>query len=78
MADGYGDDRRGMMRVHIAAQRGRLAGERYTRNALRAHAKGHGLRLGALRKSDIGWHMAQAGLIDEAGYLRDDYPKAGE
>lgn len=71
----YDDDRRGYMRVHIADQRSRLAGERYTRDHLRSVAKSKGLRLGSLRKSDIGWFMAQHGLIDATGCLRDGFPE---
>lgn len=70
----YSDDRRGMMRVHIASQRSRLAGDRYTRNTLRVHAKAHGLRLGSLLKHDLGWHLAQHGFIDAEGFLRDGFP----
>lgn len=70
----YSDDRRGMMRIHIAAQRSRLAGDRYTRDALRAHAKRHGLRLGSATKYHLGWHLAQHGLIDADGFLRDGFP----
>ena len=72
----YGDDRYGMMRVHIAARRARLAGGIYTRDQLRRWAKVHGLRLSGLRKLDIGWHMAQHGLIDADGHLRDGFPEA--
>ncbi len=74
MSDNYGDDRPGMMRVHIADQRSRLAGSRFNRNVLRHHAQAHGLKVGGLRKSDIGWHMAQHGLIDSDGNLRDGFP----
>ena len=73
----YTDDRYGYMRVHIAAERARLACERYTRNSLRAVAKGKGLRLGSLRKRDMAWHMAQSGLIDADGFLRDGFPANG-
>lgn len=71
----YSDDRNGMMRVHIASQRSRLAGERYTRDHLRAVAKAKGLRLGSLGKHDLGWEMAQRGLIDADGRLRDGFPE---
>lgn len=74
----YSDDRYGMMRVHIADQRSRLASSRYTRNAMRAFAKSKGLRLGSLRKSDLGWHMAQHGLIDAYGNLRDGFPEVDQ
>jgi len=40
MSTEYNDDRPGMMRVHIADQRGRLAAYRFKRDTLRAHAKG--------------------------------------
>ena len=73
-AETYGDDRPGMMRVHIAGERGRLACDRYTRNALRAHARGHGVSVGHSHKSSLAWHMASRGLIDADGYLRDGFP----
>lgn len=71
----YEDDRYGMMRVHIAQRRGDLACERYTRNNLRAFAKGHGLTLGSLRKRDLATSMAYSGLISADGYLRDGFPE---
>ncbi|EFQ84733.1 hypothetical protein HMPREF0063_10074 [Aeromicrobium marinum DSM 15272] len=73
----YSDDRYGCMRVHIAARRGELACSRFRRNTLRSHAKAHGLRLGSLRKTDLAWQMAQHGLIDANGYLRDGFPVPG-
>ena len=69
----YDDDRYGMMRVHIAQRRGELACDRYTRNNLRAFAKGHGLEA-APRKRDLATRMAHIGLIDADGYLRDGFP----
>ena len=73
--DDYGDDRYGMMRVHIADRRADLACQRYTRANLRMHANRHGLT--AKLKRDLAWFMAQHGLIDADGYLRDGFP-AGE
>ena len=75
MSTEYNDDRPGMMRVHIADQRGRLAAYRFKRDTLRAHAKGHACPTPAL-KSDLAWYMAQHGLIDDEGYLRDGFPEA--
>ena len=74
----YSDDRPGMMRVHIAEERGRLACERYTRDALRAHAKGHGLSTAFewRYKRNLAWNMAQHGLIDADDYLRDGFPRS--
>lgn len=73
----YGDDRPGMMRVHIADERSRLAGSRFTRDQLRTWAKAHGHKWGSLHKHDLGWQMAQHGLIDAAGNLRDGFPTGG-
>ena len=73
----YDDDRPGMMRVHIAAVRSDLACQKHTRNHMRAVAYGKGLRgLGSQTKREIGWYMAQHGLIDDDGYLRDGFPEA--
>lgn len=55
----------------IAEQRSRLAGKRYDRDTLRAHAQDHGVRVASLNKYDLGWHLAQHGLIDADGVLRD-------
>ena len=74
MSTEYRDDRPGMMRVHIAGERAYLACERYTRNQLRAHAKGRASRPGHSIKFDLAWQMAQDGLIDANGYLRDGFP----
>ena len=74
----YTDDSYGHMRIHIAHERSRLAGQRYTRNHLRAFAKAKGLRLGSLSKGDMGWYMAQHGLIDADGLLRDGFPDGGD
>ena len=74
VAETYTDDRYGMMRIHIAHRRASAACERYTRNHLRAVAKSKGLRLGGLNKHLMAWHMAQEGLIDADGYLRDRFP----
>ena len=76
MTDNYADDRPGLMRIHVADERGRLACARYTRNALRAHAKAHGVTT-AFRnryKRDLAWAMAQHGLIAPDGSLRDSFP----
>lgn len=70
----YNDDRAGMMRVHIAYERGRLACERYTRAQLRMHANGRLPRTGHQLKSDLAWDLAQHGLISPDGYLRDGFP----
>lgn len=70
----YDDDRRGLMRIHIASQRADLACERYTRNALRAFANGRVSRPGHSVKRDLAWQMAQDGLIDAEGNLRDGFP----
>lgn len=70
----YADDRRGMMRVHIAQGRGDLACDRYSRSALRAHAQGHGVTASVLHKRDLATRMAYEGLIDADGYLRDGFP----
>jgi hypothetical protein len=70
----YDDDRRGMMRVHVAHERASRACDRYKRDGLRAFAKGHGVRTGFAHKRDLAWYMAQAGLIDHLGYLRDGFP----
>ena len=72
---GYEDDRYGMMRVHIAQRRGDLACERYTRNNLRAFAKGHGVTPSSLSKRDLATRMAYSGLISADGYLRDGFPE---
>lgn len=73
----YNDDRPGLMRIHIADQRGRLACQRYTRNRLRAHAKAHGVTtaFGNRLKAGLAWDLAQHGLIDADGYLRDGFPE---
>lgn len=70
----YEDDRYGMMRVHVAQRRGDLACDRYTRNNLRAFAKGHRVTPSSLRKRDLATRMAYEGLIDRDGYLRDGFP----
>ena len=70
----YSDDRYGHMRIHIASRRADLACKRYTRNALRAFAKGHGASYSSRIKYDLAWHMAQHGLIDAEGNLRDGFP----
>ena len=72
----YSDDRYGCMRIHIAHQRATAACERYARDHLRAVAKAKlpDQRLGGLRKWHMAWHMAQYGLIDAEGYLRDGFP----
>jgi hypothetical protein len=70
----YDDDRYGMMRVHIAQQRGDLACAYYTRNSLRAFAKGHGVTSSSLLKRDLATRMAYEGLIDARGGLRDGFP----
>jgi len=75
MSGEYDDDRYGMMRVHIAQRRGQEACRRYTRNALRNHAKSKGFKFGRLTKMNMAWMMAQNGLIDSDGYLRDGFPE---
>jgi hypothetical protein len=75
MSADWSDDTPGMMRVHIAAQRADLACKRYTRGALRAFAKGRVSRPGHSIKRDLAWQMAQDGLIDADGRLRDGFPK---
>ena len=70
----YDDDRYGMMRVHIAQRRGDLACDRYTRNVLRAFAKGHGVTPSILGKRDLATRMAYHGLIDAGGNLRNGFP----
>lgn len=70
----YQDDRYGMMRVHIAQGRGDLACDRYTRNTLRAFAKGRGVTPSSLHKRDLAARMAYEGFIDADGYLRDGFP----
>jgi len=72
----YDDDRPGLMRIHIASRRADLACKRYTRNTLRAFAKGHGAPYSSGLKNDLAWHMAQHGLIDAEGNLRDGFPGA--
>lgn len=72
----YSDDHYGQMRVHIASRRGDLACDKYTRDQLRVHAKTHGV-ITAFRqryKRDLAWYMAQHGLIDAEGNLRDGFP----
>ena len=70
----YDDDRPGMMRVHIADARASAACMTYTRSALRAHANSHGVSTSHRVKHDLAWHMAQLGLIDHYGHLRDGFP----
>jgi hypothetical protein len=76
MPETYDDDRRGLMRVHIAQRRGDLACERHTRNGLRSFAKGRGLTLSSLHKRDLATRLAYEGFIDADGYLRDGFPPA--
>jgi len=75
----YIDDRYGLMRVHVADDRARLACDQYKRDDLRAWAKTHGMKVvrGSLRKRDFAWYMAQHGLIDDAGSLRAGFPQSG-
>jgi hypothetical protein len=70
----YDDDRRGLMRVHIAQRRGDLACDRYSRNTLRAFARWRMLAPSSLQKRDLATRMAYEGLIDADGYLRDGFP----
>lgn len=58
----------------VAEQRSLLAGKRYDRDTLRAHGQAHGVRVASLNKFDLGWHLAQHGLIDADGVLRDPAP----
>ena len=74
MSAEYTDDRNGMMRVHIAHDRARLACSKFTRAALNEHASAHGVPTGHRHKRTLAWYMAQAGLIDSKGYLRDGFP----
>jgi hypothetical protein len=74
MSADYGDDRYGLMRVHIAAQRARWACDKFSRNFLREWAKEHGVSAAHRLKFDLAWHMAQHGLIDAEGNLRDGFP----
>ncbi len=69
----YDDDRHGMMRVHIAQRRGDLACDRYTRDALRAFAKEHGITPSILGKRDLATRMAYHGLIGADGHLRNGF-----
>lgn len=72
----YDDDRPGCMRASIARERAKAAMARYTRGALRRHAEGHGLRLGAMTKDAMAWKMAAEGLISAEGLLRDGFDRA--
>lgn len=58
----YDDDRPGMMRVHVADRRAQALVNCYTRNRLRAMARGRGLPTGG-RKHDLAWHLANAGVV---------------
>lgn len=70
----YDDDRYGLMRVHIAQRRGDLACDRYSRNNLRAFAKGRGVTPSSLHKRDLATRLAYEGFLDADGYLRDGFP----
>ena len=70
----YDDDRYGMMRVHIAQRRGDLACDLYTRNTLRAFAKGRCAAAGIPHKRDLATRLAYEGFISADGYLRDGFP----
>ena len=48
----YDDDRPGMMRVHIAQQRGQALADKYTRSQLRMLAHRHGVPTGYRLKID--------------------------
>ena len=74
MSADYLDDRPGMMRVHVASERARLACGIYTQSNLRAWAKSHGCPSGDSTKGDLAWRMAQHGLIAADGALRDGFP----
>ena len=71
----YDDDRPGMMRVHVAHERASKAERRYTRAELNAHAAAATtMWTGHRVKHNLAWYMAQNGLIDRDGYLRDGFP----
>ena len=74
MSADYNDDRRGMMRIHVASMRADIACRLYTQTALRAHARARGVTARYSLKSDLAWEMAQHGLIDQYGRLRDGFP----
>jgi hypothetical protein len=74
VSEAYGDDRPGMMRVHIARERANAACRLYTRAGLNAHARSHGISTSHRLKYDLAWYMAQHGLIDRDGSLRDGFP----
>ena len=74
MTDCYHDDRPGMMRVHVAGERAYLASLRYSRDVMRRHCKVHTGSTGPNVKAELGWWMAQKGLIDAHGNLRDGFP----
>ena len=72
----YTDDRPGMMRVHIAHERAEAACKGHSRPQLNEHAKAHGLPTSHRLKRTLAWFMAQHGLIDAHGNLRDGFPGA--
>ncbi len=73
----YNNDVAGFMRVHISNRRADAACLLYTREALRNHAMAHGVVTAFhLRyKRNLAWAMAQHGLIDADGTLRDGFPE---
>lgn len=58
----YDDDRPGMMRVHIAQQRGDALCEFYTRDDLRSIAARVGVPTGYRHKRDLAVSLAFAGV----------------
>ena len=74
MSASYSDDRPGMMRIHIAHERANAACRLYTRAGLNDHARSHGVSTAHRVKHNLAWYMAQHGLIDRDGRLRDGFP----
>lgn len=62
VTEAYDDDRPGMMRVHVAQQRGRALCEAYSRDALRAFARDLGVPTGYRLKSDLAVALAFNGV----------------
>lgn len=58
----YDDDRPGMMRVHIAHQRGHALAAHYSRDSLREIARERGVPTGG-RKYDLAWRLASVGVV---------------
>jgi hypothetical protein len=66
----YDDDRPGMMRIHVAQERARLACITYGRDSLRAIAASHGMPSGYRLKSELAQALALAGIIRADGSAR--------